>query len=120
MTGLLTSMSTALMLAALLAPPQAIHAQRMAPTAFTRASVEVTRAANGKFGLQNSLLSESSRSRHVATGVFIGAAAGGIFGAIAYSRDHSGDGFVAPVVIGAGVVAGLLVGALVGALWPTR
>ena len=120
MTRPLTVMCTALVLSAFLALPQAVHAQRISPTAVTHASVTTTPAANRKFDSQDSLFREGSRSQHVVTGMFFGAVAGGVYGAIAKSRDHTGEGLIAPVMMGAGAVAGSLVGALVGALWPTR
>ncbi|CAN5762739.1 hypothetical protein BH11GEM1_BH11GEM1_16210 [soil metagenome] len=119
MPRLLTSECIALVLSAFLTLPQDVHAQRISPTAVTYASVMTIPAATRKLDSQNALFREGSRSQHVVTGMFIGAAAGGVYGAIADARDHSGEGFIAPVVIGAGAVAGLLVGATVGALWPT-
>lgn len=109
-----------IMLSAFLALPQPAHAQRISPTAFTHASITTTPTASRKHDSHDSLFHEGSRSQHVVTGLLIGAAAGGVFGAIADARDRSGEGFIAPVVIGAGAVAGSLVGALIGALWPTR
>ncbi len=120
MTRLSTSVCIALVLSAFLALPQAVHAQRISPTAFTPASVTTTPAAIHKVDSKNPLFGPGSRSRHVAIGVVIGAVAGGVYGAIEDGRDHSGEGFIAPVMVAAGAVAGSLVGALVGALWPTR
>lgn len=120
LTRMWTWAGVALMLSAILAVPRAVHAQRISPTAFTRASVTASPAVDRKGDSRDSLFREGSRSQHVVTGMFIGAAAGGVAGAIADARDHSGEGFILPVMIGAGAVAGLLVGALVGALWPTR
>ena len=50
----------------------------------------------------------------------LGAVVGGALGYVADRRDHTGEGLIAPVMIGAGAVAGAIPGALIGLLLPVH
>jgi hypothetical protein len=60
------------------------------------------------------------RAVHAGYGALIGAVVGGVLGLIADQQDHTGEGLIAPVMIGAGAVVGAIPGALVGLLLPVH
>ena len=59
-----------------------------------------------------------SRAVHTGRGAIIGAVLGGVFGFVANQQDHTGEGLIAPVMIGGGAALGAVAGALVGLVWP--
>ena len=101
------------------APLHSLGAQQIRPAAVAHRS-NATVSDTARPLPPNVALPPGSRSDHVVIGAVGGAVLGGLFGFIADQRDKSGEGFIAPVVIGAGAIAGALVGTVVGLLWPTR
>ena len=101
------------------APLHGLGAQQIRPAAVVhRSDSPVSDTVRQE--THNVALPPGSRSDHVAIGAVGGAVLGGLYGFILDQRDKSGEGFIPPVVIGAGAIAGALVGTVVGLLWPTR
>lgn len=110
---------TTLAIALAIAPLHAPGAQQIRPAAVAHPS-DSTVSDTARQVTPNVAFPPGSRSLHVVNGAFGGAVLGGLYGFIEDRRDKSGEGFIAPVMIGAGAIAGVLVGTLVGLLWPTR
>jgi hypothetical protein len=119
-------------LCGVLALPNRSAAQQIAPSGVvglrTEARVDdVTPRMNQQSVLKPSSSltlapSRASRGRgtHVGYGALLGAVVGGTLGFIADQQDHTGEGFIAPVLIGGGAALGALVGALVGVVLPVH
>lgn len=119
MTRLLTYWCTTLVMVLVTAPLHGLGAQEIRPAAVANRS-DSTVSDTARQVTPNVALPPGSRSRHVVNGAVGGAFLGGLYGFIVDQRDKSGEGFIAPVMIGAGAIAGVLIGTVVGLLWPTR
>ena len=119
MTRLSTHWCTTLVIALATAPLHGLGAQQIRTAAVAHRSASAVSDTARQVN-PNVAFPPGSRSRHVVNGAVGGAVLGGLYGFIEDRRDKSGEGFIAPVMIGAGAIAGALVGTVVGLLWPTR
>jgi hypothetical protein len=107
-------------------------AQRVTPSRFAARSVDAgQKAVSGRSGdwraqSDSTLIvpialvrsAESDRGAHAGYGALVGALIGGTLGFLVDREDHTGEGFIAPVMIGGGAALGAVVGALVGLVMP--
>ncbi len=114
MSSKLALRRSAIRLLVLSAARQPLAAQTLAPRAVTLSQA----LTNGNVVSETNTISSERRQQHAVVGGMIGAAAGGIFGFYAHQKDRTGEGLIAPVMIGAGALAGALAGTVVGLLWP--
>src|SRR5438045_2109088 len=97
----------------LVAPYPSAGAQRVTATGVTRADLRASATPVG-YSIPDSTASArpvrmqeattGSRGRNAVTGALAGAALGGVAGFVADSRDHSGEGLIAPVMVGLGAI----------------
>ena len=122
----------AVVLCCALGLPDSMPAQRVAPLGVVVRDVDSrareTERTSLTPALSASLLTPQSaagsvtsrRAVHAGYGALLGAVVGGSLGFIVDQQDHTGEGFIAPVMIGAGAILGALVGALVGLVMPVH
>ena len=119
-------------LCCILALAERSSAQRVAPSRFAARSIDAGqnsvsgRSSDWRARSDSTLIvplaparsAESHRGGHTFYGALVGALIGGTLGFLVDREDHTGEGFIAPVMIGGGAALGAVVGALVGLVMP--